>query len=234
MTDTTENAPATLSRRDALKRTGLVAGAAGVVWAAPSLTTLGGSAFAVTGSAMSCGGPYVLRDSFTGTNNPADPFSFFSAADATQLGNGGTVDGNPQFQGVFGPYPEYHNLGFPLLEKNTGGDFTNGSFFAPAGAVLAHPASSSALQITFTAPAAGTYTLTGRLTDRDDGGGDGVTYSVTGPAAFTQSGTIPNGGAAPLTGTGLLAANDTVVLLIGPNGNYNNDSTQVDLTFTCA
>ena len=117
------------------------------------------------------------------------------------------------------------------------------TFTLPGRSVAVHPGPSAGVAVGWISPITGTVQLTGRVTDADPNGGDGVAWIVdlrrgassAGPTQLAF-GDLPNGGAAQ-TLTGRLQSisvrpGDQIQLLVLPKQNHGFDTTRVELTIT--
>jgi hypothetical protein len=94
------------------------------------------------------------------------------------------------------------------------------------------PAASAFEIVRWTAPASGTYTLTGSWRDLDPNGGNGAEAAITvnGVSIFDQ--TFANNGNTATNLTETLTTGDLVDFIIGPNGDPSFDATAFNATIT--
>ena len=116
--------------------------------------------------------------------------------------------------------------------------FTEGTYTVPDDRLLVHPGPSNAIGIFFFAPAAGVYDFTAsfNILDRSP---SGVAISSITNAGGTAVGTpvgFLSAGNLGLTRSGsiTLAQGQFLAFVVGPAGNYANDSTGVSFTLTRA
>jgi sugar lactone lactonase YvrE len=110
----------------------------------------------------------------------------------------------------------------PSVARNAGGDFNNGNVTFQAGALILHPCGVSGhddAHVIFTAPAAGSYSLTGDFFAQQNNINVDVHVLVNGGSVFDSTITS-NGVSRPFSGTFALAAGDTIDFAVGPNGNF--------------
>jgi hypothetical protein len=108
----------------------------------------------------------------------------------------------------------------------------------PPKTVFAHPAPSKMAILGWRSPINGWIRITGSVTDKDSGGGDGINWYVEKGETSLTAGYFDNGGRQEFEGAlgseGLarVAVNegDFIYLLIHPRGRYEYDSTFIDLT----
>jgi hypothetical protein len=227
-----ETIPAGLSRRDALKRAGLVAGGTAVVWAAPSVTTLGG-AWGATGTEAPGGktttyNPTTDLQAYATTHSTGPVSSTAFGAFSAEMLSGSNFDNfeNPNSQ-INGP-----------TFKLGSGDLASGDYrvlgLANGSTLLLHPSSSDRVAVRFVVPATGSLAINATFTDGDSGGGDGVTVGIRLDAITLYSAGLN----APSTPTGTysntvaVTAGQVVLLYVDPNSNRDFDSTLLSATLT--
>jgi hypothetical protein len=201
-----------------------------------ALALVAAVASAVPASAVT----YDLASSYDGVNNPVGPFTFgyinvattiftpFSTGNFSQpcLGNAALSCLTDPIEAAVGAY------------KNTSGGALNGvvgTIDVPANALFLHPGPTLLSAVAFTSPTATNYDYSlflKSLTNTNPNGVDmyagwgwGLTLGAIVPsislpatlgASFSDSGTI------------LLSAGQTYFIAVGPQGNFNFDSTQLD------
>ncbi len=114
------------------------------------------------------------------------------------------------------------------------------SFTLPPRSVAVHPGPTTGIAVIWTSPVAGTFKLTGKVSDADPNGGDGIAWIIdhrrVAGARELASGDIPNGGAQEFgkgVGAEKLASievkpGESLQLLVLPKQNHTCDTTIVD------
>jgi len=128
---------------------------------------------------------------------------------------------------------------YGAVGKNvTGATVVNGTVIIPANTLFFHPGpANEKAAVRFTAPAAGTFNISGAFTPADDTAGDrDVHVYINGASGFFDtlvSGSISGGDteAFNLSNIALLAGG-TVDFVVGSNGFYGNDATTLAATIT--
>ncbi len=110
--------------------------------------------------------------------------------------------------------------------NNTGGDFS----YVPADRLFVHPSNEHAIVIGWKSPGAGYISVRLRLTDLDNGGGDGVGWSIGKRHNPFLAGTIVNGGAVEASVAQInVRAGDRIDLKVNALSDQGWDTTQVGL-----
>jgi hypothetical protein len=120
------------------------------------------------------------------------------------------------------------------------------TFKLPAKSVCVHPGPTNGVVIAWQSPINGTVRISGKLTDADPAGGDGIAWIIDhrqgGGRRELASGDFPNGGAQEmakgknaerLNGVDVKVG-DRIELLVLPKENYICDTTAVDLVIASA
>lgn len=138
--------------------------------------------------------------------------------------------------------------GIPFVGKNhSGGTLSN--FFPgnttvnwPNGTILAHPGFGSHIIVGWKSPISGAVSISGSVTDQDNGAGNGVAWFIDKNSSASNpgnlaSGSINNGGAQPFSsgtgGSGLanvtVAASDFIYFVVDRNSDVSYDSTRLEI-----
>jgi hypothetical protein len=125
----------------------------------------------------------------------------------------------------------------PFVGVNTSGsDAHPFNIDWPAGALLVHPSSTSAVVVRWRSPGPGTIRIRASVIDRDNNCGDGVSWSIRlRDQQLVAKGAFPNGGSAGVrSGPYRVDAGSLLELRVGmgAGGNHGCDSTQVGLRIT--
>ena len=115
---------------------------------------------------------------------------------------------------------------------------TVSTFTLPPRSVAVHPGPRNGVVVSWKSPVDGVVKLSGRLTDADASGGDGIAWAIDlRHGVLTRglaAGSFPNGGNQALAGTTLNAIevkrDDLIQLLVLPNAEYTCDTTHVEMT----
>jgi len=130
----------------------------------------------------------------------------------------------------------------PLIGVNTGSSpDVFGTVLVPTDVLFMHPGPSTDAIVQWTAPSAGTYTISGgfELLDDNPSGVIGEVYdngtqlytgTLTGPAA--NLGTLTPGGSETFSETVTLAAGDKISFAVNNDGSFYDDSTGLMATIT--
>ena len=123
--------------------------------------------------------------------------------------------------------------------NNSGSNIScvGGAFTWLNGTVLTHPGLNP---ITFAvtewrSPAAGVASISATLSDlHSQSGGNGFEYWVLQGSTVLSQAVVPEGGSAPpVSLAGIeVAEGDSLYLVVGPNGNYGGDTTQIEFSVT--
>jgi hypothetical protein len=135
----------------------------------------------------------------------------------------------------------------PIVGKNVGGTAFNWrTVVVPTGVLWVHPGKRTDVLVQWTAPAAGTYSYSGKfeILDIAPTGVVGRVFGgqIHGDATLLYSGLLKGPGANQSTmtpgesetfsGTVSLLAGETLTFSVGNDGDYNNDSTGLTATIT--
>jgi hypothetical protein len=165
-------------------------------------------------------------------------FTQYNNYDTNYFGTGGPQDAG--VSGAQGWYTAGSPSGLPTVLKNySGSNMTVSTItdWSPS-LLLLHPGSAGQVSIVrFTAPTAGSYTVTGEFTGLDSTSTDvHALVSVAGNVVALPgfNGAVTGFGAAqPFSFTASLAQGETIDFAVGTDGNgFNNDSTGFNATIT--
>jgi hypothetical protein len=120
------------------------------------------------------------------------------------------------------------------------------TFKLPPKSVCVHPGPTNGVVVAWQSPISGTVRITGKLTDADPAGGDGIAWIIdhrkAGGRRELASGDFPNGGAQEMAkgknadrlNSVEVKAGDRIELLVLPKENYICDTTAVELVIATA
>ena len=180
-----------------------------------------------------------VATAYDGVSNPAGPWTFgytdSGFTSFTSFGTGGFTACQPQLScllgGVEPALGAYKNIsGMALVGF--------GTVDIPANALFLHPGTSLISAVTFTAPTSAVYSyaVTVRmLTNTNPTGVDVFTGNLfTGPVSGGLLTSLPAtlGASYSFSGGIALTAGQSIILGIGPAGNYQYDSTQLEWTMS--
>jgi len=133
---------------------------------------------------------------------------------------------------------------FPAVRRACicpGVDQTQDLFPWPQGGIVVHPEQSNLLVVGWRSPIDGFVSISGGVTNIDNGGGDGVAWFIDKGGTTLSSGSVGNGGAQDFAnGSGGAAAltgvpvqqGDYLYFLVDQRADMNYDTTRLDVGIT--
>ena len=200
--------------------------------------------FANTAQSGGTGISYDPAASFA-TSPPANPSGVWSYGYETKLGSGFTlyryvdstgISGITAWEYAQGPFGQ--NTVLPAVAKNTtASTISSGNIQVPTNVLLLHPGPSDQYSIVrFTAPAAGSYSISGSFSGLDSVGPTTTDVHIlqNGSTSLFSNNVSAFGAGPAFSVTPTLNAGDTIDFAVGygSNNNYNNDSTGLKATIT--
>ena len=194
--------------------------------------------FANTAQSGGTGTGYDPAANFA-TSPPANPSGVWSYGYETKLGSGFTIYPYHDSSGIAGvtaweyaqgPFGQSVSV-LPAVGKNTtSSTITSGSVQVPNNVLWLHPGPSGQYSIVrFTAPAAGTYTISGSFSGLDNVGPTTTDVHIlqNGSTSLFSNNVSAFGAGPAFSVTPTLNAGDTIDFAVGygADGNYLNDST---------
>ncbi len=178
---------------------------------------------AVSGLATTYDPTASFEAGFTSRSNPNGVWSYgYSSGFTAPV----TLYNQTSQPGVHGPNAQYWSsspsiTATPSVQFNNGAAYNDGNVNIPANGLTLVWFGAQYSDLVFTAPAAGTYALTGVFLGSQNNIGSVVGVAASGSVVFSSSVTSENQ-TAPFNATVMLAAGGTVVFSAGPGGGNQN------------
>ena len=192
---------------------------------------------------------YDAVSDFSGTSNSqTDTWSYRTSTSLAHDGNYTLLPGFGAFAGFTGPAAGTAgwSAGFvPAIGVNRSGadqyftGFGPGAQFTwPAGTLFLHPGSSTLALVSWLSPGAFSLNIAFQFSDLDANANfrDGIDWSVeknSGSGALANGAFANGGNSGPLSVSNVLvAAGDRINFIVGPNGDYQGDSSRLSAVIT--